>query len=126
MIIIVFLFGSCSLDRKNPLDPHGNDNIEVPLMVVGLELSSTGGVVNIRWQRSEKVNKYRLYRSQSYDGAYELIQTIAMTGLETENTVTAVDDNVALQQYYYYKVSAVNVQGLEGPISSYKYVLVRM
>ena len=83
-------------------------------------------MVNIRWQRSEKVNKYRLYRSQSYDGAYELIQTIAMTGLETENTVTAVDDNVALQQYYYYKVSAVNVQGLEGPISSYKYVLVHV
>ncbi|HOE90575.1 MAG TPA: hypothetical protein PKZ69_06415 [Candidatus Cloacimonadota bacterium] len=124
LLLFIFTLSSCSLDRTNPLDPYGYEDITVPAMVQGILLSSTGGVVNIRWNRAEYVSKYRIYRSQSYDGKYEIIEEVSNPSAEAGNYVNTIDSNVTLMRYYY-KLSAVNVQGLEGPRSAYKYILVR-
>jgi len=120
----VLVLSGCSLDRSNPLDPNAND-IQVPPSITGLLLASNvAGTVNIKCDRYADVSKYKIYRSLSYDGSYLMIAEVIQPGQNTKPEY--VDENVQPNGYYYYKVSGVNAQGLEGPISPYKGIRVKM
>ncbi len=124
LLMISLLFCSCSLDRNNPLDPENNESVTVPQQVTGLTLTSNGGVVYARWTRIDEIKEYKVYRSLSYDGEFELIATIENPASGITEFVDYVDSDVQLNTYYYYKISAVSQQGLEGTISPYKWVKV--
>ncbi len=124
MMVLLCIINACSLDRTNPLDPENNQNVNVPQQVTGLTLTSYGGVVYAKWNRFDNVSKYKLYRSLSHDGQFELIATIDNPSAGISEFVEYIDSNVQLRNYYYYKISAVSLQGLEGPISPYKWVKV--
>lgn len=124
IILLCLITLSCSLDRDNPLDPTSNDNIIVPPMITGLALSSTvSGKVDIRCDRLQDIEQYRIYRSLSYDGSYTKIAELSQPVLGTKPYF--IDNTVEPNGYYYYKVSGV-IAGLEGPISPEKGVRVKI
>ena len=115
ILCITFLFG-CSLDHSNPLD-----NDKAPSKVIGIEVEAIQSPpkVVITWQdmpdlSAEDGGGFYIYRSLSYDGAYERIATI-----EDPTITTYQDEDVILtgEYFYYYKISAYkNIDGerLEG------------
>lgn len=123
ILLLTSLLTACSLERKNPLDPLSNSGITVPQTVSNMILSSSNGKVNIQWTRLNNVYKYYIYRSLSYNGQYVKISEI-MNPLTGEN-MTYIDDDVVINSVYFYKLSSVNIQGLEGHISNWKSVKVK-
>ncbi len=123
LIILIFLLTGCSLERNNPLDPLSNSGIVVPQMLSNITLSSSNGKVNIQWTRLDNVHKYYIYRSLSYNGQY--IKIAETFNPQTGNFVTYIDNDVVINSTYFYKLSSVNIQGLEGHISNWKSVKVK-
>jgi fibronectin type 3 domain-containing protein len=115
-IIILVSLLACSLDHSNPLD-----NDKAPAKVIGIEVEAMQNPpkVIISWQELADLNTqegggYYIYRSLSYDGAYERIATI-----DDPTITTYEDEDVILtgEYFYYYKLSAFkNIDGerLEG------------
>ncbi len=112
--IILILFSiSCSLDRTNPLDPlvSGND---APSKVTNIAVAITeNNTIIITWNSMMTVDGYYIYRSQSYDGLYELILD------EENNSVSLYEDHdVDIPgNFYWYKMSAyilIDGEKLEG------------
>ena len=113
--IIILLFTiSCSLDRTNPLDPlvsgegYPGDvhNVHVTIPV--------NNSLTITWTQVNDANGYYVYRSQSYDGLYELITP---EGIDVPTN--GYEDSFAFnpEGFFWYKVSAytmVDGEKLEG------------
>ena len=112
-IILILFTISCSLDRTNPLDPlvSGND---APNEVTNIQVSITeNNTIIITWNSMMTVDGYYIYRSQSYDGLYELILD------EDNNSVSLYEDeDVDVPgNFYWYKMSAyilIDGEKLEG------------
>ena len=115
ILSMTIIFG-CSLEHSNPLD-----NDKAPNKVIGIEVEAIQSPpkVIITWQDMPDLSAgdgggFYIYRSLSYDGAYERIATI-----EDPTITTYQDEDVILtgEYFYYYKISAYkNIDGerLEG------------
>ncbi|MDN5353304.1 MAG: hypothetical protein PWQ09_60 [Candidatus Cloacimonadota bacterium] len=116
IITCILLLFACSLDHSNPLD-----NNQAPGKVIGIEAEAIQSPpkVILTWEKSaelitEEGGGYYIYRSLSYDGAYERIATIE------DPTITSYEDEEVIltgEYFYYYKLSAFkNIEGerLEG------------
>lgn len=120
--LILSLLG-CSLSHDNPLD---SSNISVPKSVVGIQLFSSSAqsqekFVEIHWDKLTDVSGYYIYRAMIFDGQYEKIATIPST--QDANPIYR-DTNVFSNNFYYYKMSAYNSQGLEGHLSGFIRIFV--
>lgn len=119
VIIMFFSLISCSLDRKNPLDPASNPEIRVPAKVTGLTYSrvtSPQNIVVLRWNLIPDVDGYYIYRAFSLHTAKERITVIE------SNLVSEYNDSSSITsgRTYYYWISAFidYPEGrIEGPLS---------
>jgi len=106
VVLLLFLsISSCSLDRKNPLDPVGNSSITVPGRVIGLtysKITSPQNLIIVRWNRLSDVDGYYVYRGFSLYTKKERIGTIE------SNLITEFVDsnNILTGRRYFYWVSA--------------------
>ena len=103
ILITLILFSiSCSLDRTNPLDPlvsGTNAPNEVTNITVAITENNT---IIITWNSMTTVSGYYIYRSQSYDGLYELIKDEGNEEVYSyEDTIVEIPGN-----FYWYKMSA--------------------
>lgn len=62
------------------------------------------GKIVITWNASDRADTYKVYRSDSVDGTYNLVAS-GLSGM------TYDDAAISVGKQYYYKVSAVNVSG---------------
>jgi fibronectin type 3 domain-containing protein len=124
IMLIVVLMTSCGfeLERKNPLDPEFSgvaapgkvivDQFEPPYVSVGSVL--------LEWSIVNNAVGYKIYRSLSYNGNYELI---AEKLTIDDGSYEDISEELVSDTWYYYKVSAFNSEGLEGyrsdPIYTY-------
>jgi len=113
LIGLILFTLSCSLDRTNPLDPMVS-SINAPNKVTSIYIATTAdNTIMITWASMPTVSGYYLYRSQSYDGLYEIILD------EDDETVSSYEDqgvNIP-GNFYWYKMSAyimVDGEKLEG------------
>lgn len=113
LISLILFTLSCSLDRTNPLDPTVS-SINAPNKVTSIYVATTAdNTIIITWDPMSTVSGYYIYRSQSYDGLYELIMD------ENDETVSSYEDqevNIP-GNFYWYKMSAyilVDEEKLEG------------
>jgi fibronectin type 3 domain-containing protein len=84
--------------------------------VTGLTLTTADSRVFLTWNvNREAVGRYIVYRSQTLRGVYEYLATVSQPTNEFEDTVRYTDDGVMAGFYYYYKVTGVSIEGLEGP-----------
>ncbi|MBN2461853.1 MAG: hypothetical protein JXB60_09640 [Candidatus Cloacimonetes bacterium] len=119
LISLMFLLLSCSLERSNPLDPH-NSGIEEPARVIVDDLPLVSvGVVRLTWVLQTNIAGYYIYRSMSYDGYYERIATDYPAINDTIGGYDDYDEDLISHNWYYYKVSAFNENGLEGLRSNF-------
>ena len=104
-LFIVIILSSCSLDRKNPLDPVGNSSISIPGRVIGLtysKITSPQNLIIVRWNRLSDVDGYYVYRGFSLYTKKERVGTI-----ESNEITEFVDSsNILPGRRYFYWVSA--------------------
>lgn len=82
----------------------------LPTTVSGLKVSSSGvDVANLTWRAVSGADSYNIYRSISTAGNFTSVGTSATTSYQ--------DEGLKVNTKYYYRVSAVNVNG-EGKQSS--------
>ena len=110
--LILFVI-SCSLDRTNPLDPLVSGT-NAPNRVTDIDVVTTeNNTIIISWNSVTNVNGYYIYRSQSYDGLYELIKDE-----EDPEEYHYEDNDVDIPGiFYWYKMSAyilIDEEKLEG------------
>ncbi len=120
---IVFSLLGCSLSHDNPLD---SSNIAIPKSVIGIQLFASSSqseekYVEIHWEKLNDVSGYYIYRAMVFDGQYERIATIPNS---QSNDMIYRDNNVFSNNFYYYKMSAYNSQGLEGHLSGFLRIFV--
>lgn len=117
LTLAVMLLASCSLSRKNPLDPEGH-NVNVPGKVNDIAVSVTGNnTVYISWEARPEVDGYFIYRSQSYGGDYPQIMELEGSDFSNYEDVDVEISAVNNQNFYFYKLSAyrlVDGEKLEG------------
>lgn len=102
-MLLLSLVG-CGLDRSNPLDPVGNDDILVPEQVSELvanpsHAGETNKYVSLSWRvnSTTTTDGYYIYRSLSYYSTFARVDTVF--------TVNQYDHIDILAGDYYYKVS---------------------
>ncbi|MEA2095304.1 MAG: hypothetical protein U9P73_01240 [Candidatus Cloacimonadota bacterium] len=103
LITLILFTISCSLDRTNPLDPLVSGT-NAPNEVTNITIVTTeNNTIIISWNSVNTVDGYYIYRSQSYDGLYELITP---EGIDS-SVSTYEDDGVTIPgNFYWYKMSA--------------------
>ncbi len=113
LISLILFTLSCSLDRTNPLDPMVS-SINAPNKVTSIYVATTAdNTIIITWDPMSTVSGYYIYRSQSYDGLYELIKD---DGNISSNNYEDQDVDIP-GNFYWYKMSAyilVDEEKLEG------------
>jgi len=115
LITLILFILSCSLERTNPLDPlvsgEGYPG-EVHNIHVALPVSNS---VTITWTPVSDADGYYVYRSQSYDGLYEL------RGVVDDDYVNGYEDSFDFnpQSNFWYKVSAY-IELDEGNLEGYR------
>lgn len=72
--------------------------------------------VTVKWSSVEGAESYKVYRSTSKEGKYQLQKTVKKTQYS--------DSDVTVGKTYYYRVSAVDAGGIESNLSSWKSVKV--
>ena len=77
--------------------------------------------VEIHWDKLDDVAGYYIYRAMVIDGQYERIATIPNS---QGNNLIYRDNQVFQNNFYYYKMSAYNSEGLEGHLSGFLRVFV--
>ena len=112
--LILFVI-SCSLDRTNPLDPLVSGT-NAPNRVTDIDVVTTeNNTIIISWNSVTNVNGYYIYRSQSYDGLYELIKDE-----EDPEEYHYEDNDVDIPGiFYWYKMSAY-IELDEGKLEGYR------
>ena len=117
LIIIILILSACELNHSNPLDPAGNAP-DAPSIVTEIELSlhmnsADQKYIEISWNNSNSsdctVDYYNIYRGMSYYGVFEII--------DSPLNPPSYDYDIISGNRYYYKISAVNTNGLEGHLS---------
>jgi hypothetical protein len=109
LLLVLLLAQSCSLKRKNPLDPLGNPEIVVPAEVQNVSCTPSASsaehkYVEVRWTANSPINTdgYFVYRGLAYNSEYAVVDTVTTNicnhGSEPWHIVTPAD--------YWYKVSA--------------------
>ncbi len=114
LTILVYLLG-CTLDinRDNPLDPFDSGE-HIPDEVVITTLPNTSiGSVNLQWELQNDAAGYLVYRSLSYNGVYTQIADITFEENDYIGSYEDYEDLIS-ETWYYYKVSAYSINGLEG------------
>ncbi|MCK4654586.1 MAG: hypothetical protein KAU01_09070 [Candidatus Cloacimonetes bacterium] len=114
ILAFIIILASCSLDRSNPLDPS-NSGIQAPGKVTGIKVTINDfNYIDISWNPMINVDGFYIYRSQSFDGLYSILEDYITSPTDS----LFEDQNVIIQyNYYYYRMSAfINVGGkkLEG------------
>lgn len=114
LILAFIIITSCSLDRSNPLDPLSND-ITVPGKVTGIQININDfNYIDISWNPMIDVEGFFIYRSQSFNGLYSLLEDYTTSPTDS----LFEDQNVIIPgNFYWYKMSAfINVgnKKLEG------------
>jgi len=128
-LIIFILLISCTLKRSNPLDPNGHD-IDIPPNVVltilgeyvesGDYTKSINNYVEMEWNNDPSgIDGYYIYRSMDHDGLYILVTTQNHIPSD-EHIQTYRDHDIVPGNWYFYKISAFNAEGLEGFRSNWK------
>lgn len=84
---------------------------EGPEATDDIDISSVNGVVNLLWSKSNSADctAYNVYRSDTEDGTYELLDTTVENNYQ--------DRNVICGNTYYYKISGLDNFEQEGPQS---------
>ncbi|RLC52942.1 MAG: hypothetical protein DRZ79_00330 [Candidatus Cloacimonadota bacterium] len=128
LLFVVLSVFSCSLKRSNPLDPHGHD-IYIPANIKDFQIigewvesgnyvKSYNNTVRMEWSPNEdEIEGYYIYRSRSYNGLYTRVKTVYAPNHEWADTESS---GIEPNNWYYYKISAFNEQGLEGYRSEWK------
>ena len=114
IILSILLTISCSLDRTNPLDPLVSGE-SYPEEVPNIEVYVSGNNIEVTWNGMNNIDGYYIYRSQGYDGLYELI--IDLVDDESEEYYYLDDDVDIPGSFYWYKMSAyilIDGEKLEG------------
>lgn len=131
LLFLSLVMVGCSLKHSNPLDPEGHD-ITIPPTITGLTLNASAAGqqnkwVEVRWTRiktSNTVKKYYIYQGLAYNSKYTKVQeVINPPASDTTSTLMWRDSNVIAREYFY-KISSVNEQGLEGTLSPWRWVSV--
>lgn len=91
------------------------DSLLAPSMPSGLELGSTIDFIQLNWISNfeSDLAGYKIYRSDSADGTYVLINDSLVTGTSYR------DSSVVIDIQYYYKISAVDTLENESALSAY-------
>jgi len=119
-VLISICLTSCTLDRKNPLDPKNNPKIKIPNEVVGLSLQSSPRNsptkwVRISWQEDSSVDGYYIYRGRSLTSQFVRIQTIDQNYVKEYTDSDNINTGI-----YWYRISAYKEYpegALEGKLS---------
>lgn len=74
---------------------------------------AASGKVKISWNAVTNASKYQVYRALSKNGNYQLLKTVTATSY--------TDASAAAGKKYYYKVNAVNANGIESAYSNIVY-----
>jgi fibronectin type 3 domain-containing protein len=83
------------------------------ICVVTVDLATTSNLVVWEKVETEGISHYNIYRENSDAGTYMLIDTVHYSNLSVFNDVVASP----LQRSWRYRISAVNLCGVEGPYS---------
>ena len=86
----------------------GGANLKAP--TVTASNNATTGKVTLKWTAVTGAAKYEIYRSTSKNGTYTKLTTVSGTSL--------TNSSAKVNTTYYYKVRALNSQGLAGNFSS--------
>ncbi|OQX84441.1 MAG: hypothetical protein B6D63_04665, partial [Candidatus Latescibacteria bacterium 4484_7] len=102
-IAVMMAFAGCLNDiEKAPMQLPGQA-VSAPS---GLEARASNGCVTLTWYRAEDAAGYRLYRSDNPNDSQKMIA-------ETTDTFYT-DRGLVNGRTYYYSVSAIDAEGLEG------------
>lgn len=114
LAVAVMLLASCSLSRKNPLDPEGHD-VNVPGKVNNIAVFVTANnTVYVTWDTRSEADGYYIYRSQSYDGDYPQIAEIQGSDVGNYEDINVEISSVNNQNFYFYKLSAYRLVDGDG------------
>ena len=103
LILGVLVFASCLNDiEKVPMELPENA-VPVPN---GIEAKASDGSVTLTWYRTEGAISYRIHRSDDLNGTERMVA-------ETKDT-SYTDSGLINGRTYFYSVSAVGIDGLEG------------
>jgi len=107
LLIAGILLAACSLGKDSASE--GGDGLPPPSKVTVEGASSTS--IALVWTAVSGAAKYKIYTSVTSTGIYRYVD-------ETEERRYVANDLVPASTYYY-KVSAVDISGIEGPQSTY-------
>lgn len=85
--------------------------LRVPSPVSGLEISGGDALTELRWQRvpGTYTEEYRVYAAKDTDGEYKLVKS--------SKDIKTTLEHEGREGYPYFRISAVNGFGNEGPLS---------
>jgi hypothetical protein len=110
MLMLSLAFAACNREVPNPLEnPSGPD---LPPTPTNLAIFTADRELELTWSVSDSagISMYHIYSSDSLNGEYGLFDSTETT----EYTAT----NLMNGRAYFYKVSVVNTEGIEGRLSS--------
>jgi len=103
-------------DEESHFSPVNNGyaaSAAAPSAPAGININTeTTGQAIITWNAVSDADKYRVYRSDSSEGLYEKISTDI-----NSNTLEFTDSTIKGDNVYYYRVTAINNDGLESMFS---------
>jgi uncharacterized repeat protein (TIGR02543 family) len=104
LFIASILLTACPLE-----DDESGGGVAAPTNLTAVASSPTS--ISLNWTAVSGAAKYKVYTSVTSTGVYRYVD-------ETEHNTYVVNDLVP-DSTYYYKVSSVDVSGIEGPLSVY-------
>jgi len=113
ILIVSALLAGC--DREIPSPVSNPINPDMPPTPLNLDVKVGDGSINLNWiiSDSSTVSVYRIFQSDSLLGDYTLV--------DSSTTTEAAILNLQNGLTYYFKVSAVNINGMEGQKTSAAY-----
>ncbi len=100
--------GTNSVESYRSVSDEGYSMPQIPAIPAGITSTTnrSDGKIIVTWQSSAGAVSYRLYRSESADGIYNLVAS-GLTVLTYED----IYPSISVGKNYYYRISAVNVSG---------------
>jgi len=90
-----------------------DDDFNVPAAPINVKIDSVSTIkVNLSWDSVNIANSYNIYRSESADGIYKKINTIAV------NETKFIDTSVTPDTAYLYRIRSINgdIEGLQSAL----------
>ena len=107
LLILGILYAACSVGSGT--DYGGGGGLAAPTGLTAVGTSSTS--ISLNWTTVSGAAKYKIYQSVTSTGVYSYVD-------QTEYGNYVVN-NLTSSHTYYYKVSSIDVNGIEGPQSTY-------